>query len=47
MENGDTFLDTLKKAHDHGAFDDTPEEYAAIYGLLSGTVAVQPRPEAS
>ena len=46
MENGDTFLDTLKKAHDHGAFDDTPEEYAAIYGLLSGTVAVQPRPGA-
>jgi len=38
-EWSNTPLDTLQEAHDHGNYDETPEEYAKVYSVLSSTGA--------
>ena len=40
--NNNRPLDTLQQAYDRGAYDDTPEEYAAIYELLSASSPINP-----
>ena len=40
--NNNRPLDTLQQAYDRGAYDNTPEEYAAIYELLSASSPINP-----